>query len=129
MGNPPRQILGCTTRRHFLYLVGGGLATAPVATQLVPAAAAAEIRIGAVTGNFSNPAVKQMVDAMQAELENFPNVTFLVQDSANVAEQVAKAETMLAQGVQVLGLHPWDGKAIFPALQKAKAHDVKVLLL
>ena len=129
MGNAPRQISGCTTRRYFLHLVGGGLATAPVAAQLVGTAAAAEIRIGAVTGNFSNPAVKQMVDAMQTELKNFPDVTFLVQDSANVAEQVAKAETMLAQGVQVLGLHPWDGKAIFPALQKAKANNVKVFLL
>jgi ABC-type sugar transport system substrate-binding protein len=128
MAKAPRQILGCTTRRHFLYLAGSAVAT-PLVAQLTSAAAAAEIRVGAVTGNFSNPAVKQMVDAMQTELKNFPNVTFLVQDSANVAEQVAKAETMLAQGVQVLGLHPWDGKAIFPALQKAKAKDVKVFLL
>src|SRR5262245_33453344 len=131
----PRQPLGGLTRRHVLYLAAGAtasLAAVPrlvAAAQSTPAAGGAEIRIGAVTGNFSNPAVKQMVDAMQDELKNYPNVTFLVQDSANVQEQVAKAETMLAQGVQILGLHPWDGKLIFPALEKAKERGVKVILL
>jgi ABC-type sugar transport system substrate-binding protein len=105
------------------------MSTLSAAAQSTPVATGEEIRIGAVTGNFSNPAVKQMVDAMEAELANYPNVTFLVQDSANVQEQVAKAETMLAQGVQILGLHPWDGKLIFPALERAKERNVKVFLL
>ena len=128
----PRQPWGRLTRRHLLYLAAGttsslaAMSTLSAAAQSTPVAAGEEIRIGAVTGNFSNPAVKQMVDAMEAELQNHPNVTFLVQDSANVQEQVAKAETMLAQGVQILGLHPWDGKLIFPALERAKEQDVKV---
>jgi ABC-type sugar transport system substrate-binding protein len=108
-------------------------AVAPAATTAMTAAAAAAggrpIRVGAVTGNFSNPAVKQMVDAMQAQLSKYPQVTFLVQDSANVQEQVAKGETMIAQGVEVLGLHPWDGKAIMPLIQKAKDQNIKVFLL
>jgi ABC-type sugar transport system substrate-binding protein len=134
-GSAPRQPLACVTRRQFLYLAAGTTASltavpaVATAAQSTPAAGGEEIRIGAVTGNFSNPAVKQMVDAMEVELQNHPNVTFLVQDSANVQEQVAKAETMLAQGVQILGLHPWDGKLIFPALEKAKEQDVKVFLL
>ena len=35
---------------------------------------------------------------------------------------------MLA-GVQILGLHPWDGKLIFPALERAKERNVEVFLL
>jgi ABC-type sugar transport system substrate-binding protein len=87
------------------------------------------VRIGAVTGNFSNPAVKAMVDAMQLQMAKYPTSTFLVQDSANVQEQIAKAETMLGQGIDVLGLHPWDGNAIQPLIKQAHDKGVKVFLL
>ena len=110
------------TRRRVLFLVGAGATAALSGLSWRTARGQAKtVRIGAVTGNFSNPAVKQMVDAMQSELRKYPNAKFFVQDSANVSEQVAKAETMLGQGIDVLGLHPWDGKAIMPLI--AKAHS------
>src|SRR5438128_7355550 len=110
------------TRRRFLVFACIGATTTMVAFPWQKARGQAKtVRIGAVTGNFSNPAVKQMVDAMQGELRKYPTAKFFVQDSANVSEQVAKAETMLGQGIDVLGLHPWDGKAIMPLI--AKAHS------
>lgn len=118
------------TRRRFLFLAGVGATTTLFTLTWQKASGQAKtVRIGAVTGNFSNPAVKQMVDAMQVELKKYPNAKFLVQDSANVSEQVAKAETMLGQGIDVLGLHPWDGKAIMPLITKAHSKGVKVFLL
>lgn len=118
------------TRKRFLVLVGlGATAMASGAAWQSASGQGKTVRIGAVTGNFSNPAVKQMVDAMQAELKKYPNAKFFVQDSANVSEQVAKAETMLGQGIDVLGLHPWDGKAIMPLISKAHDKGVKVFLL
>jgi ABC-type sugar transport system substrate-binding protein len=70
-----------------------------------------------------------MVDAMQLQMAKYPTSTFLVQDSANVQEQIAKAETMLGQGIDVLGLHPWDGNAIQPLIKQAHDKGVKVFLL
>lgn len=117
-------------RRRFLYILGGGASAVLLAArQPATFAQSKEVRIGAVTGNFSNPAVKQMVDAMREELKKYPNAKFLVQDSANVVEQIAKAETMLGQGIDILGLHPWDGKAIVPLVTKAHDRGVKVFLL
>ncbi|TMI79680.1 MAG: sugar ABC transporter substrate-binding protein [Bacillati bacterium ANGP1] len=117
-------------RRRVLFLVGAGATAALSGRPWQTARGQAKtVRIGAVTGNFSNPAVKQMVDAMQGELKKYPNAKFFVQDSANVSEQVAKAETMLGQGIDVLGLHPWDGKAIMPLIAKAHSKGVKVFLL
>jgi len=118
------------TRRRVLFLVGAGATAALSGLPWQTASGQAKtVRIGAVTGNFSNPAVKQMVDAMQGELRKYPTAKFFVQDSANVSEQVAKAETMLGQGIDVLGLHPWDGKAIMPLIAKAHSKGVKVFLL
>src|SRR5207237_7354037 len=86
------------TRRRVLFLVGAGATAALAGLSWRTARGRANtVRLGPVTGNFSNPAVKQMVDAMQSELRKYPNAKFFVQDSANVSEQVAKAETMLGQ--------------------------------
>lgn len=83
------------------------------------------VRIGAVTGNFSNPAVKQMVDAMQAEAKNHPNVELSVQESANVEEQISKAQTMIAQGIKIIGIHPWEGEAILAFEKQQSEKSVK----
>jgi len=84
-----------------------------------------KIRIGAVTGNFSNPAVKQMVDAMQAQAKKHSNIQLVVQESANVEEQISKAQTMIAQGIKVLGIHPWEGEAILAFEKQYSAKGVK----
>jgi len=83
------------------------------------------VRVGAVTGNFSNPAVKQMVDAMQAEAKKDPNIQLSVQESANVEEQISKAQTMIAQGIKIIGIHPWEGKAILAFEKQYSGQGVK----
>jgi ABC-type sugar transport system substrate-binding protein len=84
-----------------------------------------KIRIGAVTGNFSNPAVKQMVDAMQTEAKKRSGVELSVQESANVEEQISKAQTMIAQGIKVIGIHPWEGEAILAFEKQQSEKGVK----
>ena len=87
------------------------------------------IRIGWVVQNFSNPAIVQMVDAGKDEAaKNFPNVEVLAEDSKNLEDQISKAETLIAQGVDVLGIQPWEGAAIRPILDRAKSANIPVFL-
>ena len=93
-------------------------------------AAAAPITLGLVLQNFTNPAIKDIADAAIDEAAtNFPHVTVLAQDSTTLEDQVAKAETFIAQGVDALGLEPWEGAAIMPTIEKANAAGIPVFLV
>jgi ABC-type sugar transport system substrate-binding protein len=89
---------------------------------------AEQITVGAVSGSAANPAVQVMNDAMKQRAQE-KGVKLLVETSENVEEQIEKAEAMIAQGVTYLGLHPWDGAAVVPLIQSAKAKGVKVVIL
>jgi ribose transport system substrate-binding protein len=87
------------------------------------------IRIGWVAQNFSNPAIVDMVKAGQDEAKTkFPNVEVTAEDSQNLEDQISKAETLIAQGIDVLGLQPWEGAAIRPVLDRAKSANIPVFL-
>jgi ABC-type sugar transport system substrate-binding protein len=91
--------------------------------------AGGRIRIGWVAQNFSNPAIVDMVKAGQDEAkQKFPNVEVRAEDSQNLEDQISKAETLIAQGVDVLGIQPWEGAAIRPILDRAKSANIPVFL-
>lgn len=90
--------------------------------------AAEDITVGAVSGSAANPAVQVMNDAMKAAADE-AGVDLTVETSESVEEQIEKAETLIAQGVNYLGLHPWDGAAVVPLIEKAHADGVKVVIL
>lgn len=92
------------------------------------AAAAGDITVGAVSGSAANPAVQVMNEAMEQRAGEL-GVQLLVETSEGVEEQIEKAETLIAQGVDYLGLHPWDGEAVVPLIESAAAQDVKVVIL
>lgn len=88
-----------------------------------------ELRIGWVAQNFTNPAIVDMVEAGRDEVsENYPNVTLVAEDSEDLEDQISKAETLLAQGIDVLGLQPWEGGAILPIVEQANSAGVDVFL-
>jgi ABC-type sugar transport system substrate-binding protein len=87
-----------------------------------------DITIGAVSASAANPAVQMMNDAMKKRAEE-AGVKVLVETSESVEEQIEKAEAMIAQGVDYLGLHPWDGAAVVPLIESAAARGVKVVIL
>jgi ribose transport system substrate-binding protein len=87
-----------------------------------------EITIGAVSASAANPAVQMMNDAMKKRAQE-KGVKLLVETSESVEEQIEKAEAMIAQGVDYLGLHPWDGAAVVPLIESASARGVKVVIL
>src|SRR5215212_5115090 len=60
-----------------------------------------QIRIGWVAQNFSNPAIVDMVKAGQDEAKKLGNVEVRAEDSQNLEDQISKAETLIAQGVDV----------------------------
>jgi ABC-type sugar transport system substrate-binding protein len=107
-----------------------GATTTTQATATTEAAADDEITLGLVLQNFTNPAIKDVADAAADEAEkHYPNVTVLAQDSTTLEEQVAKAETFIAQGVDALGLQPWEGAAIMPTIEKANEAGIPVFLV
>lgn len=87
-----------------------------------------DITVGAVSGSAANPAVQVMNDAMTAAAEE-AGVELIVETSESVEEQIEKADTLIAQGVDYLGLHPWDGAAVVPLIEQASQQDVKVVIL
>lgn len=91
-------------------------------------AAAGDITAGAVSGSAANPAVQVMNEAMEQRADEV-GVQLLVETSEGVEEQIEKAETLIAQGVDYLALHPWDGAAVVPLIESAAAQDVKVVIL
>jgi ABC-type sugar transport system substrate-binding protein len=90
----------------------------------------APVRACADVSDETNPAVRAMVDAMQAEAKNFPQqVNLTVQYTSGVEDQISKMETMIAQHCDVIGLHPRDAKAVTPVIKKAHDQGVHVVLL
>ena len=80
--------------------------------------------------DLANPAVVSMVDAMKAEAAKHPQeISFSVQYTTGVEDQVSKMETMIAQHCDVIGLHPRDAKAVTPAITEAHDKGIKVILL
>jgi len=86
------------------------------------------IRVGVVSASASNPAVQVMNAAVEAQAQA-DGVTALVETSESVDEQIQKAETLLAQGIDYLGIQPWDGAAVVPLVTEAAAQGVKVVIL
>jgi len=86
-------------------------------------------RVGAVVANLDNPAVFEMVQGMESQIANYPNLELAVQDSRNVEDQISKAETLLAQGVNVLGLHLYDPMVSINLIRDAAKQGVAVVIL
>lgn len=89
---------------------------------------ASDIKIGVVAGSAANPAVQVMNDASEARAKEL-GVELLVETSESVEEQIEKADAMISQGVDYLGIHPWDGEAVVPLIKNAAAQGVKVIVL
>jgi len=86
------------------------------------------ITIGVVAGSAANPAVQVMNDASKKRAKEM-GVKLLVETSENVSDQIEKADALIAQGVNYLALHPWDGAAVVPLIKSARAQGVKVIIL
>jgi ribose transport system substrate-binding protein len=89
---------------------------------------ASDIKVGVVAGSAANPAVQVMNDASKKRADEL-GVDLLVETSESVDEQIEKADAMIAQGVDYLGIHPWDGEAVVPLIKSAAAQGVKVVIL
>jgi ABC-type sugar transport system substrate-binding protein len=124
MRRPVRQFVAAAGALSLLTLAG-----CSKDSPSTPAAGGGkEIVIGEVSGSAANPAVQVMNDAMKKRAQA-AGVKLLVETSENVEEQITKAEAMMAQGVNYLGLHPWDGAAVVPLIKSAKQRGVKVVIL
>jgi ribose transport system substrate-binding protein len=88
-----------------------------------------QVRVGAVLSDQTNPAVRDMGNAAKAEAAKYPQVSLNLQYTTSVEDQVTKAQTMIAQHVDVLGIHPRDAKALTPVIQQAHDAGIKVILL
>lgn len=86
------------------------------------------IKIGVVSGSAANPFVQAMDAAMESRAKE-QDVDLSIETSETVEEQIEKADALIAQGVDYLGLHPWDGEAIKPLIDSANAQGVKVVIL
>lgn len=106
----------------------GGNAGPDTGTENTNDEGGADITVGAVSGSAANPAVQVMNDAMRAAAQR-AGVRLVVETSESVEEQIEKAETLIAQGVNYLGLHPWDGAAVVPLIEQAHSAGVKVVIL
>lgn len=89
---------------------------------------ASDIKIGLVAGSAANPAIQVANAASEARAEEL-GVELLVETSESVEEQIEKADAMISQGVDYLGIQPWDGEAVVPLIKNAAAQDVKVIIL
>jgi ABC-type sugar transport system substrate-binding protein len=127
--SPGRMLAGVCTALLLLSLAACGRGQEPQGGAQGGGNAGDRIRIGWVAQNFSNPAIVDMVKAGQDEAKTkFPNVEVTAEDSQNLEDQISKAETLIAQGVDVLGLQPWEGAAIRPVLDRAKSANIPVFL-
>lgn len=87
------------------------------------------ITIGLVTEAWDNPAIKDLANAAIAEAAKHPEVKLLAQDSSNIQDEIAKIDTLISQGVDALGIEPWDAKALIPTLEKAQKAGIPVFIL
>lgn len=85
-------------------------------------------RFAVVLQDLTNPAIQDIQNGIQAEAANFPNITVEIQGSKGPEEQIAKAETFIAQGVDVLGIEAFSA-VLLPTLQKAKDAGIPVFLV
>jgi len=89
-------------------------------------------RIGFVVTTLSNPYFVTMTDAAKTEMKNHPGFELMIQAperAVDVARQVDLVENLIAQRVNALCIVPADSKGILPAIAKANAAGVPVLIL
>ncbi len=90
---------------------------------------AKQVRVAAILSDQTNPAVRDMGNAIKAEAAKHSQISLNLQYTTSVEDQVSKAQTMIAQHVDVLGLHPRDAAAITPVIQQAHDAGIKVIIL
>jgi ribose transport system substrate-binding protein len=90
---------------------------------------AKQVRVAAILGDQTNPAIRDMGNAIKAEAAKYPQISLNLQFTTTSEDQVSKAQTMIAQHVDVLGLHPHDAAAITPVIQQAHNAGIKVIIL
>jgi len=89
-------------------------------------------RIGFVVTTLSNPYFVTMTDGAKTEMQNHPGFELIVQapeNAVDVARQVDLVENLIAQRVDALAIVPADSKGIIPAIAKANAANIPVLVL
>lgn len=74
---------------------------------------------------------KAIADSIQKAVEDSGNIFELVTagDQTNVANQVKQIEDLIAKKVDALIVSPMDANAVIPALEKAKAAGIPVVLV
>jgi ribose transport system substrate-binding protein len=73
-----------------------------------------------------------MTDGARTEIKNYPGFELIVQapdNAVDVARQVDLVENLIAQRVDALAIVPADSKGIIPAIVKANAANIPVLIL
>lgn len=111
------------------FLVLAAIAIAACGGSGSSAGGGKQVRVGAVVSDQTNPAVRDMVNAMQAEAKKYSQIKLTVQYTTSVEDQVSKAQTMIAQHVDVLGVHPRDAAAMTPVITQAHNAGIKVIIL
>ena len=96
--------------------VGGSSSPSSRSTTATESASGGKtITLGLVTEAWDNPAIKDMADAAIAQAKA-KGVKLLAQDSSNIQDEITKAQTLISQKVDGLGLEPWDGAALIPTI-------------
>ncbi len=112
-------------------------AASEAAATEAPAAAPADNAGGKKTIAFSLKTItnddfqKAIADSIQKAVEDSGNTFELVTagDQTNVANQVKQIEDLIAKKVDALIVSPMDANAVIPALEKAKAAGIPVVLV
>jgi ribose transport system substrate-binding protein len=89
-------------------------------------------KIGFVVTTLSNPYFVTMTEAAKGEIKGDSGFELVIQapeQAVNVARQVDIVENLISQRVNALAIVPADSKGIIPAIAKANAANIPVLIL
>src|ERR1700722_9895596 len=89
-------------------------------------------KIGFVVTTMSNPYFVTMTNAARTEIQNDTGFELVVQapeTAVDVARQLDLVDNLIAQKVSAICIVPADSKGILPAIAKANAANIPVLIL
>jgi ribose transport system substrate-binding protein len=92
-------------------------------------AAQESIQLGLVLPDLSIEAMLDIKEGAEARAKELGNVELRVAASSEPQEQVASFETLLAAGVDVIGVNALDSAAIVPAIEDANEDGVPVIAI
>ncbi|HXX37201.1 MAG TPA: sugar ABC transporter substrate-binding protein [bacterium] len=87
------------------------------------------VRLTMVLGRLDNPFFASVRDGAQAEANRVGNVQVTVLGSSSIEDQLKKVEDSLQTKPDVLGVSAWDRNGIVPAIQKANAAKIPVIMI